>query len=238
MASTVGLSINRTSSLPFGINWIKDIRYFYSEQQLKYFFDVGANIGQTATDIAEQYGDAIIHSFEPVPATFKQLQAKTAKWQQIHIHNTAMSNSKGMASITANPLSGQNTLELSRKGDASNQITIQTNTIDNFCNEHSLQRIDCLKIDTEGHELEVLEGAKSLLEQGNIRLILLECDFHSRENEPHGDFISLFECLKTFGYRVVSFYTGGVDDLGWVWGNVLLTHITDQKPGRVACSPF
>ena len=48
---------------------------------------------------------------------------------------------------------------------------VKTDTIDNFCNEQGIDFIDILKIDTEGSELEVLEGAKNMLNKTNIILI-------------------------------------------------------------------
>ena len=48
---------------------------------------------------------------------------------------------------------------------------VRTDTIDNFCNEQRIDFIDILKIDTEGSEIEVLEGAKNMLNKTNIILI-------------------------------------------------------------------
>ena len=48
---------------------------------------------------------------------------------------------------------------------------VKTDTIDNFCEENSVNSIDILKIDTEGSEIEVLEGSKKMLNKTNIILI-------------------------------------------------------------------
>src|SRR4051812_10109880 len=61
--------------------------------------------------------------------------------------------------------------------------------------------------------------------------------FSERPDEPHGDFTRIHALLAPAGYRVVSFYTGGVDDQGWRWGDVLLRRVTAAAPGWVACSP-
>ena len=50
-------------------------------------------------------------------------------------------------------------------------LNVRTDTIDNFCKEQSIDSIDILKIDTEGSEIEVLEGAKNMLKKTNIILI-------------------------------------------------------------------
>ena len=48
---------------------------------------------------------------------------------------------------------------------------VKTDSLDNYCEENNIDNIDILKIDTEGSELEVLEGAKNILQQTNIVLI-------------------------------------------------------------------
>ena len=48
---------------------------------------------------------------------------------------------------------------------------VNTDTIDNFCRQKGIVYIDILKIDTEGSEIEVLEGAKEMLKKTNIVLI-------------------------------------------------------------------
>ena len=54
------------------------------------------------------------------------------------------------------------------------EINVQTQTLDNFCLEKKINNIDVLKIDTEGNELNVLKGAKKLLEQNKINIIYTE----------------------------------------------------------------
>ena len=54
------------------------------------------------------------------------------------------------------------------------EINVQTQTLDNFCLEEKINNIDVLKIDAEGNELNVLKGAKKLLEQNKINIIYTE----------------------------------------------------------------
>ena len=57
-----------------------------------------------------------------------------------------------------------------------NSEIVQSITLDNFCKKKIIKNIDLLKIDTEGHEFEVLLGAKNLLKK-DIRYILIEFHF-------------------------------------------------------------
>ena len=54
------------------------------------------------------------------------------------------------------------------------EITVQTQTLDNFCLEQKINNIDVLKIDTEGNEFNVLKGAENLLKQNKINVIYTE----------------------------------------------------------------
>ena len=61
-----------------------------------------------------------------------------------------------------------------KKMDDYEEITVQTQTIDNFCSLNNIKNIDLLKLDTDGTEHEVLLGVESLLSQGKIGLIYTE----------------------------------------------------------------
>jgi FkbM family methyltransferase len=101
-------------------------------------------------------------------------------------HKLAFSNDKGSKKFYLNtffPASGSslNTIHVKDKlwnftrklitGNLKKQFEsfdVRTDTIDNFCKERSIDFIDILKIDTEGSEIEVLEGAKDMLNKTNI----------------------------------------------------------------------
>jgi hypothetical protein len=95
--------------------------------------------------------------------------------------------------------------------------------------EHGWDQIDLLKVDTEGYEVEVLDGGRQLLRDGLVRFVLVECDFVRRPTEPHGFFPDIYRFLDPLRYRVVAFYTAAVDGQGWIWGNVLFMRETRRR---------
>ena len=101
-------------------------------------------------------------------------------------------------------------------------------TVDEYMYENRIDRIDLLKIDTEGNEEAVLRGSMRHLEDRKIEFVLCECDFTARPDEPHGDFRTVLGLLEPLAYRVVSVYTNGVDNLGWLWGDVLFRYAPGQ----------
>lgn len=237
LGASVGVEIQRKPRVPFGMSWERDVRWFLHEEKFRTAFDVGANIGQTATRLSAAFPAATIHSFEPVPSTFAVLAENMQDHPRVNLHNVALSDEPGQALMTNDPCSGQNTLRVAEKNGASTEL-VEKDTVDRFCQKRGIGSIDLLKVDTEGHEINVLSGATQMLDAGRVRLLLLECEFHSRSNEPHGDFFELYDFLKDYGYQVISFYTGGVDERGWIWGDVLLAHTRETPSDRASTTPL
>jgi FkbM family methyltransferase len=158
-------------------------KMFYHLQDLKIkqnavIFDVGANIGLYSLSYAILYQNANIFSFEPHPNTFSKLQTsinlnKDLK-TRIKIFNIGLSNRNGFLDISI-PTSSQhprydpekNILDselCSIHGEGDHKIKCSFETLDNFCHHNGIKKIDFIKIDVEGHEYEVLEGAEKSIE--------------------------------------------------------------------------
>ncbi|HEU5080700.1 MAG TPA: FkbM family methyltransferase [Opitutaceae bacterium] len=237
----IGLDVQKRSSVPFGVHWYQDLKYFPDGSRIDTILDIGANTGQTALSISEAFPAAHVHSFEPVPSTFERLSANVSKFPNIKAVQCAMGSAVGTARITSDNLSETNTLvsnSSATNDKAGAFIDVAINTVDAYCAENNIEHIDLLKIDTEGYEMNVLEGAQRMLSENRVSYILAECEFVSRPNEPHGDFHSIFRHVTAFGFRIVSFYSGGVDNLGWVWGDVLFRKATESDRGHVSTSPM
>jgi hypothetical protein len=52
--------------------------------------------------------------------------------------------------------------------------SVKVTTLDSYCSQQNIKHIDILKLDVEGHSLEVIEGAKMLLDKKKIRIIIIE----------------------------------------------------------------
>lgn len=165
-------------------------------------FDVGANIGEYATLLATTLPRATVHSFEPLPSTFTLLQRQVSSFGHVHPWNVALSSQAGTLELWAKPddpdAIGHSTLypdvlttQFTYKNIVSTKIAAQT--LDNFCVTHSVPHIHLLKIDTEGHEMDVLQGAKDLLEQKRIYAVQFEFnEMHIISRVFLRDFIHLF----------------------------------------------
>lgn len=155
-------------------------------------FDVGANHGYYTLLLAKNFPKGEIHAFEPGKTTFeiykKNISEKLSSMKNIKFNNFGMSDKAGEATLYYdNPGSGLASVykrELDYLNiDYSKSESIILNTIDNYCIENNISDIDFLKMDVEGNELNVLKGAKDMLNAGKISNIQIEfggCNLDSR----------------------------------------------------------
>jgi len=152
-------------------------------------FDVGANIGSYSGLLKDFFSDqAVIYAFEPSKKTFDKLESNVINLKNIKIFNYGFGdqdynsilysdgNESGFASLYNRRLNHFN-IELKQK----EEVTIKT--VDNFCANNGVSHINFLKIDVEGNELKVLQGAKKMIDSGNIDFIQFEfggCNIDSR----------------------------------------------------------
>lgn len=152
-------------------------------------FDVGANIGDYALALQSVFTNASIHCFEPGAAAHKQLKSSTEHFDNIFIHDFGFGETDNTFTLFLDaPLSKTASLydlqaDHEWKGSLSEQIKLKT--IDGFCGEASIDRINFLKIDVEGHELPVLRGAISILEAGKADFIQFEFGFRQIDSRTY-----------------------------------------------------
>jgi len=155
-------------------------------------FDVGANQGQFASEVVSYLGDSCeyeIHSFEPSPQTFAMFLKKHKDNSSIVANNLGLGATRQKTSLyldaQGSGLASLTQRKLHHLGIDHGAITqeIELTTLDEYCSTAGIERIDLLKIDVEGHELDVLAGGSKLLQSGGIRLVQFEfggCNIDTR----------------------------------------------------------
>jgi FkbM family methyltransferase len=236
-ARRTSVSVRRRKHVPFGVRWCDDLAYYLGSQRPCHFIDVGAHEGHVALQFNHSFPNSEIHAFEPMPGNFEKL-AQNLEGTGAVLVNAAVGRKSGRATL----FEGESS-ETAGFGAVGRPHEVAVVSLDEYSRDGIDSTIDLLKIDTEGHELPVLEGASNLLERGLVKHILCECDFDPARNEPHGNFQHILAFLQPRNFRVVAFYCGGVDDVGWHWGDVLFrysepTRLLNPDPGRISGSPF
>jgi len=148
--------------------------------------DVGANVGDYSHYIfAFTGGNIELHCFEPVRATFRHLEKRFNRLhqrQKINLNNSGLSDKEGQAKIKIyGATDGVNSLYERRSAINTHpglanfrEEPIRLTTLDAYVSDCKLGHIDLLKIDVEGHELKVLEGAVNVIEKGKVTVIQFE----------------------------------------------------------------
>ncbi len=127
--------------------------------------DVGCHKGEILDLLLQAAPLGIHHGFEPIPILFHNLELKYAGRSNCHLYDVALSNQRGTSSfnyVVSNPsYSGLLKRKYDRPHEEDTQITVRTERMDDFFPSDA--RIDLIKIDVEGGELMVLEGAVNTL---------------------------------------------------------------------------
>lgn len=145
------------------------------------FVDVGANYGNYTLMLLRAFPGASIISFEPVPETYLALQqavyGKAVRCLPLGLSDRASTSSifdYGDASHAAHASVYADVLQVLHKASKIREIQINLTTLDEFCSGEKIEKIDFLKVDTEGNELAVLRGAANMISSGSIPLIQFE----------------------------------------------------------------
>jgi len=176
-----GYWIFKTKYLPVGTDLKIDLKRL-SLIDCQIVFDVGANVGQTANLYQKMFKNANIYSFEPVRASYNKLVDNTKSNKMIHPINIGFGdvNKVFEMKLDHDPTSTTNTLNPNFNKASDHEIEkVEIKTLDSFCTERNINKIDFLKIDTEGWEINVLNGALGMINRGNIKAILCEVGFTS-----------------------------------------------------------
>ena len=134
----------------------------------------------------ETFENPKIHSFEPAKAPFQILTKKVQGLRDVHIANSAMGASQETKTFFENEFSDMSSfLETDENawGSIAQHTAIQLDTVDDYCNRAGVEHINILKSDTQGYDLEVLRGARRMLENEKVDLIYLELIFSKKMYE-------------------------------------------------------
>jgi FkbM family methyltransferase len=154
------------------------------------FFDVGANVG-VYTVLASKVKKAKTIAFEPLPDTFDKLldNIQINRLDNVISKNIGLSFEPSKLYFTTNK-DTMNSVALDSDMD---KQEVDVDTLDNISNQYGIPKI--IKIDVEGYETNVLKGAKSILENKNLEVIILELNnsgkkFGFDDDDIHNDLLN------------------------------------------------
>ncbi|WP_243397404.1 FkbM family methyltransferase [Crocosphaera subtropica] len=173
-------------------------------------FDVGANQGQFLHLTLDSLGkdNFKIYCFEPGLRTFEILKQNSRQDERVIVNNLGLAQKKGEMTLYYEK-AGSGLASLAKKKlDHFNiyfqlEENVKIETIDNYCHQNSIDKIDLLKLDIEGHELDCLLGAKTMFDRQAIKIVTFEfggCNIDTRSFFQ--DFYYFFKDAKMDIFRI------------------------------------
>ncbi|WP_058868106.1 FkbM family methyltransferase [Chloracidobacterium thermophilum] len=199
-----GYTVFKTAYAPKQMDVILDIRRLVPLSSVQVIFDVGANVGETVLWFRGAFPHAHIVAFEPVKATFNELERRVGHLPNVKLLNVALGEQPKVEVMHLQRYSGHNSLNpaLNQPSPTGQSEEVQVETVQNIAKKLAFPRIDFFKIDTEGYELPVLTGATDYLPKTTF--IYAEIDFEI--NGRHTNFFALHEFLGRHGFAFFGLY--------------------------------
>ena len=178
--------------------------------------DVGAHKGEFLNYLLTIKNIQEIHAFEPQKEIFDMLNLNFGKNKKIFLNNEGLSDINSTREMNLNSLTSTSTfstinessswfkfknLILNKKNSFQKKIKIKTIKLDDYFKVKNINKIDLLKIDTEGHELKVLNGAEKVFDNDKIKYLLIE--IHSSNMYKDYRSSEIYSFLKEKNFKLV-----------------------------------
>lgn len=169
--------------------------------------DIGTNIGEVLLNLARRVGPtgrAI--GFEPNPATYALCVENLALNSGLpaEVHPVALGESEGELALGRPCASNSGSDRIMAGGRDS--VAVPVTTLDDFATQASLEGVDLVKIDVEGFELHVLNGAREVLQRFKPVLFVELSDANLREQGASAS--ELLRWIEDHGYTSRNAATG------------------------------
>ena len=199
-----GYTVFKTAYAPKQMDVILDIRRLVPLSSVQVIFDVGANVGETVCWLRRAFPHAHIVAFEPVKATFRELERRVGHLPKVTLLNVALGAQPAVEVVHLQADSCLNSLNpsVNHPAPAGHSEKVQVETVQNIARKLALPRIDFFKIDTEGYEIPVLTGATDCLPTTAFIYAEIGVETEGRRT----NFFALHEFLGRHGFAFFGLY--------------------------------
>ena len=185
--------------------------------------EIGAYEGVNTLNLAKSFQDGIVIAFEPNPRAFERLSSavKQSNLDNIRIFNLAINNSSGKATLyldhgdSCNDPQFEKFSSLLKKVPSGSQkcqcpfIEVSCVTLDDWCENNQISRIDFIQIDAEGNELQILKRSRNILK--TVKVICTKTYFSLARVEAT-QFLALNKFLESMGFEMLAhWYLEGLE---------------------------
>lgn len=186
--------------------------------------DVGANNGSSLVEFKKWWPNSKVHCFEPQSECWDELDDLSNEFTNVHINKFALGNKNdeskefyshdlntGISGFNKINIKSKDSIDLSKLSNDSKSLenhkktinhkrNVQVKRLDEYIkNDKNINQIDLLKIDTQGYELEILEGLGT--ELNKVRILITELMFYDYY-EKSLSFYELESILRPFNFSL------------------------------------
>ncbi len=184
--------------------------------------DIGANMGETGLNFAKRVGaEGRVIGFEPDKDNFRRLTENVHlnQFENFHLVNKGLGDVPGGFLIKMNETepgnAGSKRIIGTSKSDSAEDMKVEIIRLDDFIGEAQIDKIDFIKMDVEGYEMNVLLGGKKVISKFKPKMFLELHDHKLIEQGYSGN--QLLELLNDMGYKdITNAETGAKVSLGSV----------------------
>lgn len=165
-------------------------------------FDVGANIGEVTFGMSKRVGNlGMIHSFEPDPFIFSKISRnlRLNSFTNICLNNVALGDKEQELFLKAQVENNRGGTRINTNSKEGKKVKVTT--LDFYVQQNALKKLDLIKIDVEGFEMKVLQGAQEVLQKFKPLLFIEVNDDNLKEQADSAQ--SLIEFLFKMGYTKI-----------------------------------
>jgi FkbM family methyltransferase len=223
MTKNFGKNEERTSEYLKKFNREKVLKLLV-DSNLPTILDVGANNGSSLVEFKKWWPNSKVHCFEPQSECWDELDDLSNEFTNVHINKFALGNKNdeskefyshdlntGISGFNKINIESKDSIDLSKLSNDSKSLenhkktinhkrNVQVKRLDEYIkNDKNINQIDLLKIDTQGYELEILEGLGT--ELNKVRILITELMFYDYY-EKSLSFYELESILRPFNFSL------------------------------------
>lgn len=188
--------------------------------------EIGANQGYYAIfEALNTPPDAKIYAFEPHPENVRTLKLNTAlnkcpdKFPEIF--QGAVSDRNGTADLQVHELSNWHSLSrVNLEGGWQSSIKVPTISLDEFCRTRGISAVDFVRMDVEGHEAEIVEGGRDILQKSPTCVLFIEIHTGLLREAGHQP-EKLLQTLESLGFKTLALCGNGKQFRTSDWGSLI-----------------
>jgi len=218
-----GVDLIRYVPVHMGVNPYADMCLFNDSSLPITFIDAGSHLGESTVSILDRFSFPLIHCFEPCQAVYPSLKNKFIDNSSVSVWNMGLANVNANLPFNENEfpfLSSFFNLGPLGYGNITNTYNIPVMTLDTFASTNNIKKIDILKIDASGHELDILKGAQNLMSENLIKTVHVNLFFLERYLLDYS-FSDIILLLGSAGFKIVGVYRQHYQDNYLSWADFL-----------------